>query len=521
MAYLGRGSPQTPHRRARRENAGMTIASTTVANSGSSTNGATTQFSFAFHIADYGDVEAEDQIVVRLVTTATGAETVLTRGTSAGQYSVSINADQTASPGGSITTISTYASGYKIWIELSPSFLQATDYQNQGAFFAETVEDQADQQARQILVLKDRQRRTPYVGVPAGASFDGEIAGPYTAGYGLVVNGSGTGFTLSASLAAGAVSSAWQAVINTASIALGWAAAGFSSVSKTLNEQTTQALMRTTGLGVTTVADTLITQTTQPLMRTTGLGVDIQGYLFGLTLSNNGSDATNDIDIAAGQAADATGAVRMALAASLTKRLDAAWAVGAGNGGLDTGSIDNTTYHVWLIMRSDTGVVDALFSTSASSPTMPANYDYKRRIGSILRESSAIVGFVQNGDKFTRKAIANDINAANPGTAAVSRALSVPAGISVEAIISVSIADSTPVGSVYVLLSDLATTDAVAGVTNANFGVNSGAAITLQSSLTIRTSTAREIRSRLSSSDASVALRLNTIGWIDTRGRLA
>ncbi len=112
------------------------------------------------------------------------------------------------------------------------------------------------------------------------------------------------------------------------------------------------------------VAQTLTQQTTKSAMRVTGLDVDIKGYLFGLTLSNNASDATNDIDIAPGVCADTTGAVRMALASSITKRLDAAWTVGTGNGGLDQGSIANATYHKHLIMRSDSGVVDAIYSLS-------------------------------------------------------------------------------------------------------------------------------------------------------------
>jgi len=84
----------------------------------------------------------------------------------------------------------------------------------------------------------------------------------------------------------------------------------------------------------------------------------------------------------------------MVLSSAITKRLDAAWAVGSGNGGLDTGTIANTTYHVWLIQRSDTGVVDALFSTSLTSPTMPTNYDRKRRIGIIVRSAGAILPFL-------------------------------------------------------------------------------------------------------------------------------
>lgn len=173
----------------------MTIASTVVQTSGSTGNGATTQFSFSFHIDDYGAVEAEDQIQVILETIATGAETILTRGSSAGQYTVSINADQSSSPGGSITTITTYSSAYKIWIRLNPSFLQSTDMQAQGAFNAEVVEDQWDQNTRQINVLADRIRRAPRVGIQAGTSFDGEITGDLTAGRYLVLNGDASGYS--------------------------------------------------------------------------------------------------------------------------------------------------------------------------------------------------------------------------------------------------------------------------------------------------------------------------------------
>lgn len=111
-----------------------------------------------------------------------------------------------------------------------------------------------------------------------------------------------------------------------------------------------------------------------------------RGHIYGLTLANNASDSTNDIDIAAGDCASDSGSpILMVLSSTLTKRLDAAWAVGSGNGGLDTGSVANVKYYVWLIQRSDTGVVDALFSASGTSPTMPTNYDRKALIGSFGR----------------------------------------------------------------------------------------------------------------------------------------
>lgn len=113
----------------------------------------------------------------------------------------------------------------------------------------------------------------------------------------------------------------------------------------------------------------------------------------GLTYANNGSDATNDIDIAVGGAMDATSARMMVLSAALTKKIDAPWAVGNNQGGLDTGSAADTDYYIWLINRSDTDVTDVLFSTSATSPTMPTDYNYKRLIGWFKRASSANVAF--------------------------------------------------------------------------------------------------------------------------------
>ena len=253
------------------------------------------------------------------------------------------------------------------------------------------------------------------------------------------------------------------------------------------------------------------------------ISASLKGHLYGLTLSNNVTDATNDIDIAAGEAASTeTIPVLMALASAMTKRLDASWAVGTGNGGRDTGSIANTTYHVWLIRRSDTGVVDVLFSASASSPTMPANYDQKRRIGSILRESGAIVEFTQSGDLFLRNVQAEDVTATNPGTSAVTRTLSVPTGVVVEAIIQATIlSGSSSVSTYNVLISALAQADASAGTANSTLTVRShGAGNTYLSKgqLSVLTNTSGQIRSRASLSAAELTMYINTMGWRDSRG---
>lgn len=166
-------------------------------------------------------------------------------------------------------------------------------------------------------------------------------------------------------------------------------------------------------------------------------------YISGLVLSAAGATAT--FGIAVGAATDSANAAIMRLGSAYTKTASS-WAVGTGNGSLDTGSVANSTwYHVWLIQRSDTKVVDVLTSTSATSPTMPSNYDRKRRIGAMKTDGSAQwVKFVQIGDNFLWDAPVGDISATNLSTTPTLYTLaSVPTGIIVDAIINADFRHAT------------------------------------------------------------------------------
>lgn len=62
---------------------------------------------------------------------------------------------------------------------------------------------------------------------------------------------------------------------------------------------------------------------------------------------------------------------------------------GSGANGLDTGTLATSTwYSVWVICKND-GTTAGLISTSATSPTMPADYTFKARIGWIRTDSTA------------------------------------------------------------------------------------------------------------------------------------
>lgn len=239
----------------------------------------------------------------------------------------------------------------------------------------------------------------------------------------------------------------------------------------------------------------------------------VRGELYGLALSNNSGDATNDIDVAAGEcASDAGSPILMTLASALTKRLDAAWAVGTGNGGLDTGSIANTTYHVWLIQRSDTGVVDALFSTSATSPTMPTNYDRKRRIGSIIRSGATILAFRQFGDRFM---LSTTVTARSSTSAFADAVLAVtaPAGIRTRPILT-NILAVNAASSVQNSFGDGdASATQFVGQTVTN-GVSDTAMIGQ-----VFTNTSSQIRYLAQINSGTIVQNtLNSVGWWDDRG---
>ncbi len=245
-----------------------------------------------------------------------------------------------------------------------------------------------------------------------------------------------------------------------------------------------------------------------------------RGQLSGLSMANNSVDPTNDIDIGVGDcASDDTIPVLMTLATTLTKRLDAGWAVGSGNGGLDAGVAANGTYHIWLIQRSDTGLVDALFSNSPSAPTMPANYDRKRRIGAIIRTAGAIRGFYQSGDRFELSPLSVDVTAVNPGTTSVLRTLSVPSGIVVTANVTLQ-AENSGTGVFFAAglfcpqVTPLPSMLQIKNIRNASGSIFDGIV-----PVSVVTNNLSQIYSFCAASDASCTLTIRTLGWIDTRGQ--
>ncbi len=249
--------------------------------------------------------------------------------------------------------------------------------------------------------------------------------------------------------------------------------------------------------------------------------------LTGLTLSNPPAAPGTTLGVAAGAAAsnDATitSRVLMTLSSAVTKTITT-WAVGTGNGCLDTGTVAiNTWYHIYVIQRTDTGVVDILCSTSATAPTMPTNYTKRRRIGADLTDGNGALNFFT---QFTNEFIwatpsALNVNEANNhGTVAFTASATTPNGVVTKALMHVVVRPFSGAGvDLCAYFSALASSDTAPVSTatplctqlhlvSGNTGQGGG-----QSA--VWTDTAQSYRVRLSTSAAGDVVRAATLGWYD------
>lgn len=119
----------------------MTIASSVSKTPTYACNGSTVSFPYGFRI-----LQASDMVVIR--EDADGFQTTLTIGTDYSLTGVGTDA------GGVIETTTAYAAGNKITGIRVPSFLQSVDLQNQGAFFAQVIEDALD-----LAAMRDQSLR--------------------------------------------------------------------------------------------------------------------------------------------------------------------------------------------------------------------------------------------------------------------------------------------------------------------------------------------------------------------------
>jgi hypothetical protein len=245
-------------------------------------------------------------------------------------------------------------------------------------------------------------------------------------------------------------------------------------------------------------------------------------YISGFALTNNG---TTGFDVAAGFANNSTN-VAMITGAAIANKTQVAWAAGTGNGGkLSAAAMASNTWYYWYALRKDVdATVDYGFDVSPTSPTMPAGYTYFRYIGGRKTQAASTNWdtFIQHGDEvYWSTPPALDVNTTNPGTAAVTATINVPA-VKVRAFLNVGFSNNTPITAV-VYFSDLAVADVAASTTATPLGsaavTASGIGSVISSQVSVWTNTSSQIRYRAGASDANFTIRIVAIGWLDPRGR--
>lgn len=242
----------------------------------------------------------------------------------------------------------------------------------------------------------------------------------------------------------------------------------------------------------------------------------------GLLATINVSDAEHDVDVAPGQCG------LTVLASTMTKRLDATFAAGTGNGGMASGQALPTsgTVHGFLVTKDSDGSVDVMADVSVSGANVNAGWTVVRRVFSLLTDASANLVPVSARElaggavEYLHEDPPADIADTAPGASGNLAAISVPAGLKCTAhgIGYVTRAGGTALG--YVSSPDADDEAPFGGGLDAPFAnvgaTAQGATLTnAGAQLHVRTDASARIRYRVNSTD--IDFYWATLGWIDDR----
>ena len=246
-----------------------------------------------------------------------------------------------------------------------------------------------------------------------------------------------------------------------------------------------------------------------------------RGYLSGMGLSN-ATDTAHDITVAVGEVRDNANSTNITLDSEMTKRIDATWSSGSGNGGLASGVSlgNNTWYHVHAIIVSDS--VDIGFDTSVTAANLVANNSASafRRIGAVLTDGSGnILNFQQFGDEFIFNSQINNLDSGTPGTSRLTQTVSTPLGIETRAILGIIAVVAGSNSGVRFTITNPGVTDATAATNNLNNGGENSSnnnGTWAAGTHIVRTDTSSQVAYR---QDFGATVSINTNGYYDDRGK--
>ncbi len=184
------------------------------------------------------------------------------------------------------------------------------------------------------------------------------------------------------------------------------------------------------------------------------------------------------------------------------------------HGPLAAASTADGTWYV-LAFRDGTDGSTQIGFTKNLAVTLPNSGTHRRYLGAFLRESGAIVAFTQLDNEFLRSTPVYHVDAAAPGTSAVTRQAKVPTGLQVLGIFNIFVTSNAD-GHAYA--SALDTVDMAPSITAApgiSFAFNAAGAGAEGVLTRLRTNTSGQFRLRLSTGGAGVTMKGADLGWVD------
>jgi hypothetical protein len=241
------------------------------------------------------------------------------------------------------------------------------------------------------------------------------------------------------------------------------------------------------------------------------------GWLYGLETSA-ATDTDHDVTVARGKARDSKDRRNILLNDPITKRIDATWAVGTDAGGLFYGTVAaNTTYHLFVVRKDSDGTVDVGFDTSVSAANIPSGYTAYRRIRSYVTDASAnIIQTKQNGDTFILQSpITRSYSGSTVPTSATTISANTPTGLELIALLNLSLNEATAEA---IRVCSLYETLGAVGIGNASV-MSSANGQRNNNNLEVLTDSSGNIQIRSSNAVTLDTFNVNTLGWVDPRGR--
>ena len=251
-----------------------------------------------------------------------------------------------------------------------------------------------------------------------------------------------------------------------------------------------------------------------------------RGLISGWVSGVNGSDPLHDIDIGVGSGVDTTG-VALLQGVALTKRYDASWAAGNGNGGR-RGSAADGDWWIHALLDGATQAVDYAFDQSRTAPSLPSGYALFRPIGWFQVASGEVKAFHSyelpgGGLEIARDTRATDVSATIGTARSLVSLPSVPTGISVVATLGLEIAghnnaldiacpDHAEIAPAFG--SGLGGAGIALGITmSSGGGFVTAISASLKSQYRARTDTSRQVAMQATSAGLVVKASVNSFEW--------